>query len=47
MDNFEELVHEAHKLRGWAWVQSEPLWCTWTLERFGMYPLFFFSLIFV
>ncbi|PAV23554.1 hypothetical protein PNOK_0062200 [Pyrrhoderma noxium] len=35
MDNFEELVHEAHKLKGWAWVQSEPLWCTWTLERFA------------
>ena len=39
VDNLEELVFEAHKAKGWSWVQSEPLWCTWTLEKFGMYYL--------
>ncbi|THH04697.1 hypothetical protein EW145_g5332 [Phellinidium pouzarii] len=35
MDNLEEVVFEAHKHKGWAWVHSEPLWCTWTLEKFA------------
>ena len=37
MDSLEALVSEAHKAKGWAWVQSEPLWCTWTLEKFGTF----------
>ncbi|KAL5511729.1 hypothetical protein ACEPAH_4947 [Sanghuangporus vaninii] len=35
MDSLESLVSEAHKAKGWAWVETEPLWCTWTLERFA------------
>ena len=37
VDNLESVVYEAHKTKGWKWVQEEPLWCTWTLERFGMF----------
>ena len=37
MDNLEDLVGEAHKQKGWTFVHDEPLWCTWTLERFGEY----------
>ena len=36
MDTFEELVYEAHKAKGWTWVHDEPLWNTWSLEKFGM-----------
>ena len=35
MDNLEELVTEAHKAKGWMWVSQEPLWTTWTIEKFG------------
>jgi hypothetical protein len=35
VDNLESVVFEAHKTKGWKWVQ-DPLWCTWSLERFGM-----------
>ncbi|KAI5124337.1 hypothetical protein M0805_008944 [Coniferiporia weirii] len=35
MDSFEEIVYEAHKQKAWDWVHSEPLWCTWTLEKFA------------
>ena len=35
MSGLEDLVYEAHKLKGWSWGRSEPLWNTWTLEEFG------------
>lgn len=35
MTSLEELVTEAHKLKGWTWIESESMWCTWTLEMFG------------
>ncbi|KAF8590439.1 hypothetical protein K439DRAFT_1403467 [Ramaria rubella] len=35
VDNLESVVYEAHKTKGWKWVQEEPLWCTWTLEKFA------------
>ncbi len=36
IDNMEGLVAEAHKNKGWQWVQHEPLWVTWSLNKFGM-----------
>lgn len=38
VDGMEALLFEAHKAKGWKWVHEEPLWCTWTLEKFG-WPL--------
>ncbi|KAG8900207.1 hypothetical protein FRC01_010220 [Tulasnella sp. 417] len=35
VDAVESLVVEAYKTKGWTWVSEEPLWLTWTLERFG------------
>lgn len=35
VENLEALVIEAHKNKGWKWVQWEPLWTTWSLEKFG------------
>jgi len=35
VENFENLLIEAHRMKGAKWAQEEPLWCTWTLEKFG------------
>lgn len=35
IDSLEGLLFEAHKVKGWQFVQ-EPLWLSWSLERFGM-----------
>ncbi|KAJ3752200.1 hypothetical protein EV360DRAFT_88984 [Lentinula raphanica] len=35
VDNLEGLVVEAHKNKGWRWVEKEPLWTTWSLEKFA------------
>lgn len=37
MESLEEVIYEAHRMKGWNWVHEEPLWCTWTLEKFGMF----------
>ncbi|TFK54824.1 hypothetical protein OE88DRAFT_1674122 [Heliocybe sulcata] len=34
IDNLESLLADAHKVRGWQWVSEEPLWTTWSLEKF-------------
>ncbi|KAF8078125.1 hypothetical protein FPV67DRAFT_1557527 [Lyophyllum atratum] len=34
IENMETVVFEAHKIKGWQWVHEEPLWVTWSLERF-------------
>ncbi|TDL27267.1 hypothetical protein BD410DRAFT_714239 [Rickenella mellea] len=34
IEGLEESFYEAHKTKGWAWVHSEPLWCTWSFETF-------------
>ncbi|CAA7267930.1 unnamed protein product [Cyclocybe aegerita] len=34
IDNLESLLVEAHKAKGCEWVQEEPLWTTWSLEKF-------------
>ncbi|KAI0047959.1 hypothetical protein FA95DRAFT_1558488 [Auriscalpium vulgare] len=34
IENLEVALADAHKAKGWAWVQSEPLWTTWSLEKF-------------
>lgn len=34
MDSLETLLIEAHKSKGSAWAQEEPLWVTWSLEKF-------------
>jgi len=34
IDNLESLLSDAHKVRGWQWVAEEPLWTTWSLEKF-------------
>ncbi|KZT69039.1 hypothetical protein DAEQUDRAFT_691597 [Daedalea quercina L-15889] len=33
VDNLESVLYEAHKMKGWQFVQ-EPLWLSWSLERF-------------
>ncbi|PCH38280.1 hypothetical protein WOLCODRAFT_115192 [Wolfiporia cocos MD-104 SS10] len=33
VDSLEAVLFEAHKMKGWKWVQ-EPLWVTWSLEKF-------------
>ncbi|CCM02930.1 uncharacterized protein FIBRA_05045 [Fibroporia radiculosa] len=33
IENMESVLCEAHKVKGWRWVQ-EPLWVTWSLEKF-------------
>lgn len=35
IDNLEATVSEAHKTKGWQWTASQPLWTTWSLEKFG------------
>ncbi|KAK7049224.1 hypothetical protein VNI00_005825 [Paramarasmius palmivorus] len=35
VENFEGLVVEAHKQKGWQWVEKEPLWTTWSLDKFA------------
>ncbi|KAE9394987.1 hypothetical protein BT96DRAFT_966813 [Gymnopus androsaceus JB14] len=35
VENLEALVVEAHKNKGWQWVEQEPLWTTWSLEKFA------------
>jgi hypothetical protein len=35
IDNMEALLIEAHKVKGWRFVHEQPLWVTWTLEKFG------------
>jgi hypothetical protein len=35
VDSIEALLYDASKIKGWTWVHSEPLWTTWTLEKFG------------
>ncbi|THH11976.1 hypothetical protein EW146_g7856 [Bondarzewia mesenterica] len=34
VDGLEAVLTEAHKTKGWNWVQDEPLWTTWSLEKF-------------
>lgn len=36
IESLETLLYDACKLKGWKWVHEEPLWSTWTLEKFGM-----------
>jgi hypothetical protein len=36
VDNMEQVLYEAHKVKGWQWVHEHPLWVTWSLEMFGM-----------
>ncbi|KAG2020499.1 hypothetical protein CC2G_005832 [Coprinopsis cinerea AmutBmut pab1-1] len=35
IDNLEAVVVEAHKVKGYQWVRDEPLWVSWSLEKFG------------
>ena len=35
VDNMESLLIEAQKTKGWKWVDEEPMWLTWSLEKFG------------
>lgn len=32
----ELVLFEAHRTKGWQWVEEEPLWTTWSLHKFGM-----------
>ncbi|KAI0064689.1 hypothetical protein BV25DRAFT_1800493 [Artomyces pyxidatus] len=34
VESLEALLSDAHKTKGWAWVQTEPLWTSWSLEKF-------------
>lgn len=35
IDNMEALLIEAQKAKGWKWVDKEPMWLTWSLEKIG------------
>ncbi|KAF8636677.1 hypothetical protein AX17_003483 [Amanita inopinata Kibby_2008] len=35
VDNMDALLIEAQKAKGWKWVHEEPLWLTWSMEKFG------------
>ena len=35
VDNLEALYHEAQKTKGPKWCKEEPLWLSWSLEKFG------------
>ncbi|KAF9452873.1 hypothetical protein P691DRAFT_793945 [Macrolepiota fuliginosa MF-IS2] len=35
IETLESVVVEAHKAKGWQWVHEEPLWVTWSLEKFA------------
>ncbi|KAF5391747.1 hypothetical protein D9757_001750 [Collybiopsis confluens] len=35
MENLEVLVIDAHKTKGCQWVEQEPLWTTWSLDKFA------------
>lgn len=37
IDNLELVLIDAHKVKGWQWVQETPLWVTWPLEAFGKF----------
>jgi hypothetical protein len=39
IENMEQVLYEAHKVKGWTWVHEHPLWVTWSLEMFGMLRL--------
>ena len=39
MDNLDALLIEAHKVKGYQWVHEEPLWISWSLEKFGSFPV--------
>lgn len=43
IDNLEAVLIDATKVKGWKWVQQEPLWVTWSLENFGEYFLISFN----
>jgi len=32
----ELVLFEVHRIKGWQWVEEEPLWTSWSLHRFGM-----------
>ncbi|KAL1741787.1 hypothetical protein HDZ31DRAFT_44677 [Schizophyllum fasciatum] len=34
VDALEVVLQNAHKTKGWHWVSSEPLWVSWSLEKF-------------
>ncbi|TRM57597.1 hypothetical protein BD626DRAFT_551021 [Schizophyllum amplum] len=34
VDALEGVLQNAHKIKGWQWVSQEPLWLTWSLEKF-------------
>ncbi|KAJ3889325.1 hypothetical protein GG344DRAFT_51891 [Lentinula edodes] len=34
VESLDALAIEAHKNKGWQWVEKEPLWTTWSLEKF-------------
>ncbi len=38
INSLEAVLIEAHRVKGWKWVVEEPLWVTWSLEKFGKYP---------
>lgn len=35
VDKMELVLSEAHRAKGWQWVEEEPLWTSWSLNRFG------------
>jgi hypothetical protein len=37
VDDLEAVLIEAHNVKGWKWVHEQPLWITWSLEKFGTF----------
>jgi len=34
VDNLEAVLIEVHNIKGWKWAHEQPLWVTWSLEKF-------------
>jgi len=34
VDKMELVFFEAHRTKGWQWVEEEPLWTSWSLRKF-------------
>jgi len=34
VDKMELVLFEAHRTKGWQWVEEEPLWTSWSLHKF-------------
>jgi hypothetical protein len=43
IDGMEQLLFESYKNKGLKWTREEPMWATWSLEKFGMVVSYLFG----